>query len=245
MENEKDVPQLERISSGINELDGLIEGGFPKNRTILLTGGPGVGKTIAALQYVNKVCGSGKKCLYLATEETPEELKIQANQLGIPLNKFENDGLLTIEPALAERMDDIQWQRGKTPSRSILKKPIDSITKSDADAIVLDNLGSYTLDITIGTFREQLDLIVHTVRKKGMSGLFISDETLNERYNNVALYSVHGAIHMFKRENPFTGNVERLMNVMKMRGTKTPLGYVKYIIDENGINIQSQKTSKE
>jgi len=77
-----------------------------------------------------------------------------------------------------------------------------------------------------------------------MSGLFISDETLGERYNNVALYSVHGAIHMFKRENPFTGNVERLMNVMKMRGTKTPLRYVKYIIDENGINIQGQNTPK-
>ena len=240
----EDMIQMERISTGIKEFDSLIEGGYPKNRTILLSGGPGVGKTIAALQYVNKVCESGKKCLYLATEETPEELRIQANQLGIPLKTFEDNNLLKIEPVLAERMEDIQWQRGKTPSRSILKKPIDSISNSDADSVVLDNLGSYTLDITIGTFREQLDLIVHTVRKKGMSGLFVSDETLNERYNNVALYSVHGAIHMFKRENPFTGNVERLMNVMKMRGTKTPLGYVKYIIDENGINIQSSKTSK-
>ena len=243
MEN-NDVPQMERISSGIKELDSLIEGGYPKNRTILLSGGPGVGKTIAALQYVNKVCANGKKCLYLATEETPEELRIQANQLGIPLKSFEDNNLLTIEPVLAERMEDIQWHRGKTPSRSILKKPIDSINQSDVDAVILDNLGSYTLDITIGTFREQLDLLVHTVRKKGMSGLFISDETLNERYNSVALYSVHGAIHLFKRENPFTGNVERLINVMKMRGTKTPLGYVKYIIDENGINIQSSKTSK-
>ncbi|MCK5396701.1 MAG: AAA family ATPase [Thermoplasmata archaeon] len=240
----EDMFQMERISTGIKEFDSLIEGGYPKNRTILLSGGPGVGKTIAALQYVNKVCESGKKCLYLATEETPEELRIQANQLGIPLKTFEDNNLLKIEPVLAERMEDIQWQRGKTPSRSILKKPIDSISNSDADSVVLDNLGSYTLDITIGTFREQLDLIVHTVRKKGMSGLFVSDETLNERYNSVALYSVHGAIHMFKRENPFTGNVERLMNVMKMRGTKTPLGYVKYIIDENGINIQSSKTSK-
>ena len=240
----EDMIQMERISTGIKEFDSLIEGGYPKNRTILLSGGPGVGKTIAALQYVNKVCESGKKCLYLATEETPEELRIQANQLGIPLKTFEDNNLLKIEPVLAERMEDIQWQRGKTPSRSILKKPIDSISNSDADSVVLDNLGSYTLDITIGTFREQLDLIVHTVRKKGMSGLFVSDETLNERYNSVALYSVHGAIHMFKRENPFTGNVERLMNVMKMRGTKTPLGYVKYIIDENGINIQSSKTSK-
>jgi KaiC/GvpD/RAD55 family RecA-like ATPase len=86
-----------------------------------------------------------------------------------------------------------------------------------------------------------MDYLVNALRKKGMTGLIVSDETLNERYNNVAQYSVHGAIHMFKRESPFTGNVERLMNVVKMRSTNTPLGYVKYSISRTGINIQAQK----
>jgi len=160
------------------------------------------------------------------------------------LSKYVKNGLLTIEPVLSERMEDIQWQRAKTPVKTIFRKPIEHINKTDADIVVLDNLGSYALDVTMGTFREQMDLLIHTIRQKNMSGVIVSDETLNERYNNVALYSVHGAVHMFKRENPFTGNVERLMNVIKMRGTKTPLGYVKYIIDENGINIQNPKTSK-
>jgi len=157
-DNEKHT--IERISSGIHELDKLIENGYPKNRTIMISGGPGVGKTIAALQFVNNICVKGKKCLYLATEETPEELIIQASQLGIPLKRYQDNGLLIIEPVLAERMDDIQWQRGKAPSRSILKKPIDYISNSDADAVVLDNLGSYTLDVTIGTFKAQFDLLV-------------------------------------------------------------------------------------
>ncbi len=240
----QETKAMERISTGIGEMDKLIEGGYPRERSILISGGPGVGKTIAALQYVNKACESGLSCIYLATEETPEELIIQANQLSLPLSKYVENGLLTIEPVLSERMEDIQWQRAKTPARAIFKKPLDCISKSKADVIVLDNLGSYTLDVTMGAFREQMDLLIHTIRKKQMSSLIISDETLTERYNNVALYSVHGAIHMFKRENPFTGNVERLINVMKMRGTKTPLGYVKYIIDENGINIQNPKISK-
>ncbi len=232
---------IERISTGISEMDKLIEGGYPKGRSILISGGPGVGKTIAALQYVNKACENGLSCIYLATEETPEELIIQANQLNLPLSRYQENELLTIEPVLTDRMEDIKWQRTKAPTRSIFKKPLDYISKSKADVIVLDNLGSYTLDVTMGAFREQMDLLIHTIRKKEMSSLIVSDETLSERYNNVALYSVHGALHLFKRENPFTGNVERLMNVIKMRGTRTPLGYVKYIIDENGINIQSQK----
>ena len=68
MAETEDLLQMERISSGIKELDNLIDGGYPKNRTILLSGGPGVGKTIAALQYVNGMCSSVKKCLYIATE---------------------------------------------------------------------------------------------------------------------------------------------------------------------------------
>jgi len=236
--------ELERLSSGINELDALIDGGYPKKRSILITGGPGVGKTIIALQFVDCACKSGLKCLYLATEETPEELRIQAAQLGLSIAEYEEKGQLHFESALAERMDDITWQRGKNAGTSLFKKPLNAIKSSDADVMVLDNIGSYTLDTTIGAFREQMDYLVNTIREKNMTGLIISDDTLNERYNNVAQYSVHGAIHMFKRESPFTGNVERLMNVIKMRGTNTPLSYVRYSINQNGINIQTQKESK-
>ncbi len=70
-----------------------------------------------------------------------------------------------------------------------------------------------------------------------MTSFIVCDETTDERYNSVALYAVHGAVHMQKRENPFTGNMERVMDVVKMRGTKTPLEYVKYEIDRHGINI--------
>jgi KaiC/GvpD/RAD55 family RecA-like ATPase len=232
---------IERLSTGVPELDSLIDGGYPANRTILITGGPGVGKTIIALQFMNSACQNGKKCLYLATEETPQELRFQASQLGINLTDYEEKGLLEIVPSLFERMEDIHWQRGRNSGTSLFKKPLAAINTSTASIVILDNIGSYTLDTTIGAFREQMDYLVNAIRQKGMTGLIVSDETLNERYNNVAQYSVQGAIHMFKRESPFTGNVERLMNVVKMRGTSTPLGYVRYTISQTGINILAPK----
>jgi flagellar protein FlaH len=238
MDNQMD---MERLSTGVNELDTLIDGGYPRERTVLITGGPGVGKTIMAMQFIDSACKSGLRCLYLATEETPHELRIQASQLNIPIAEYEDKGLLEIVSALADRMDDVQWQRGKNVGTSLFKKPLAAINSSKADVVVLDNIGSYTLDTTIGAFREQMDFLVNAIREKKMTGLIVSDDTLSERYNNVAQYSVHGAIHMFKRESPFTGMVERLMNVVKMRGTATPLGYVKYTIAQNGINILVQK----
>lgn len=241
MNNMNEQMNIERLSTGVNELDMLVDGGYPKERSVLITGGPGVGKTIIAMQFIDSACKRGLKCLYLATEETPNELKMQASQLNIPITEYEEKGLLSIVSALAERMDDVQWQRGKNLGTSLFKKPLVAINSSDADVVVLDNIGSYTLDTTIGAFREQMDFLVNAIREKKMTGLIVSDDTLSEKYNNVAQYSVHGAIHMFKRENPFTGTVERLMNVVKMRGTATPLGYVRYNISQNGINIMVQK----
>jgi len=232
---------IERLSTGINELDVMIDGGYPKGRTVLLSGGPGVGKTIIAMQFVNCVCAQGLKCLYLATEETPGELETQAAQLNMRFAEYEEKGYLTIIPALAKRMEDIEWKRDRLSSTSPFIKPLAVLKSSDAEVVVIDNIGSYTLDTSIGSFRENMDYLVNAIRDKGMTGLIISDETLDERYNSVAQYSVHGAIHMFKRENPFTGTVERLMNVVKMRSTNTPLGYVRYSIGQDGICIQNQK----
>ena len=233
-----EVKGLERVTTGIPGLDELIEGGFPKERTITITGGPGVGKSVMAIHYLYEACKRGEKTILLATEETPEEIKEQARQINKPLDKYEEEeGLLTIIPALRERMKEVEWRRGKTSPTFIFKNPIEIIETQDADNIIIDNLGVYTVDVSIGTFRNQMDYLVNTIRSKKMTSILVCDETVDERYSRVALYSVHGAIELFKRENPFTGNVERLINVVKMRGSKTPLEYIKYSIDHEGIKV--------
>ena len=42
----------ERVPTGVHGLDKLIEGGFPKGRSILVTGEPGTGKSIFCLQFL-------------------------------------------------------------------------------------------------------------------------------------------------------------------------------------------------
>ena len=43
-----------RVPTGINSLDALIEGGFPRGSLILLAGNPGTGKTIFSMQFLFK-----------------------------------------------------------------------------------------------------------------------------------------------------------------------------------------------
>jgi KaiC/GvpD/RAD55 family RecA-like ATPase len=58
-----------------------------------------------------------------------------------------------------------------------------------------------------------------------------------DKFGEVALYSVDGAIRLMKRNNPYTDSRERALEVVKMRRTPTPVDYVTFEIGEEGIEI--------
>ncbi|MSP39026.1 MAG: DUF2075 domain-containing protein [Deltaproteobacteria bacterium] len=74
--------QIERVPTGIVGLDPLIEGGFPKGRSILVTGEPGTGKSIFALQFLYEGLKRGENSVWITADETPMDIIAQAASLG-------------------------------------------------------------------------------------------------------------------------------------------------------------------
>ena len=60
--------QTERVPTGVVGLDPLLEGGIPKGRSILVTGEPGTGKTIFALQFLYDGLKRGEKGVFVASD---------------------------------------------------------------------------------------------------------------------------------------------------------------------------------
>jgi KaiC/GvpD/RAD55 family RecA-like ATPase len=79
------MTDLKRYSTGIPNLDKRLQGGYPEGEAVLITGEPGTGKTIFGIQLLNSACLSGRKCVMIATEETPEKIMIHAKLLGFDL----------------------------------------------------------------------------------------------------------------------------------------------------------------
>ncbi|MGH7855454.1 MAG: RAD55 family ATPase [Candidatus Binatia bacterium] len=65
---------LARIPTGIKGLDGLLNGGFIKGRSYLVTGDAGAGKTIACLQFLLSALSLGEKAVYVTVDERPSEI---------------------------------------------------------------------------------------------------------------------------------------------------------------------------
>lgn len=63
---------MDRLSTGIKELDNILQGGFPEGTTILIVGRPGSGKTILAHQIMFHNASPEHKAIYLTTLSEPQ-----------------------------------------------------------------------------------------------------------------------------------------------------------------------------
>jgi circadian clock protein KaiC len=91
---------LERISTGIPQLDEMLEGkGYYRGSTILLTGTAGTGKTSVAAHFAEVTCRGGERCLYLPSEESPNQIVRNMRSIGVDLERWRNKGLLHFHAA--------------------------------------------------------------------------------------------------------------------------------------------------
>lgn len=80
--SEYEAKETIRTSTGFGELDRVTGGGLVKGSLLLLGGEPGIGKSTLILQICDKVKGEGQ-VLYISGEESPEQIKMRADRLGI------------------------------------------------------------------------------------------------------------------------------------------------------------------
>ncbi len=88
--------KTERVPTGIQGLDQLIEGGLPKGRSFLVTGDPGTGKTIFALQFLMEGLKRGEKCIFVSADEGPIDVMEQSASLGWDLEPYVESKALAI-----------------------------------------------------------------------------------------------------------------------------------------------------
>jgi len=72
-----------RWRTGIGEFDRILGGGLVPGSLILLGGEPGIGKSTLVLQLLERLALEGRRCLYLSGEESPQQIRLRAQRLGM------------------------------------------------------------------------------------------------------------------------------------------------------------------
>ncbi|HDI73252.1 MAG TPA: hypothetical protein ENF58_03870 [Candidatus Altiarchaeales archaeon] len=120
--------KIERVKTGVDGLDKLIEGGFPKGHCILLSGAPGTGKTIFGVQYIYEGAKNGEKGLYITFTEDIDDISLQASVFGLDLQKLIKNGSLKLLHIDIEKFD--------------IKDIISEVKKGKYQRLVIDSLSA-------------------------------------------------------------------------------------------------------
>jgi circadian clock protein KaiC len=88
--------QVPKAPSGIEGLDLVLQGGLPRGRTTLVSGGPGAGKSVLSLEFLYRGALAGEPGILVAFEESPDSIRQNARALGWDLPKLERAGKLAI-----------------------------------------------------------------------------------------------------------------------------------------------------
>jgi len=77
------VGDEDRFVTGIGELDRVLGGGIVAGSVVLIGGDPGIGKSTLVLQMLKQVAELRGKALYVSGEESPAQIKMRAQRLGV------------------------------------------------------------------------------------------------------------------------------------------------------------------
>lgn len=199
-----DVP---RSTTGVEGLDDILKGGIPEKNLVLVSGGPGSGKTTIGLQFLLEGIKNGETGIYVNLDERKENIIRNAELFGWDLEKHVENG-------------DLHFVRPNLFDFNKLKKEIDNIsTRFDADRIVIDSLSvigsAIESDFKMRKGIMELNQILHRIEATTLTISEIKGTEVSK--HGVEEYSVDGIIRLyFSREG---SSFQRGIAIKKMRGS--------------------------
>ncbi|MCH8003365.1 MAG: DEAD/DEAH box helicase family protein [Nanoarchaeota archaeon] len=226
---------IELIKTGISGLDQILKGGLRRNSTILVTGAPGTGKTIMALQFIyygaKKYNENG---ILIATEENLSDLRNYGKNFGMNFKDMEKKGkIFLVEKPLTMLKGGI----------SSIKGMLDLIKKKNIKRVALDSIIFFEYlypkhNNSSMEFRREVLLFMQKMKRAGVTFMTISERRITDldRLEYEMMDFVFEGLIILSRVRKGS-YFERVLTVEKIRGQDHSLDVYPVAIDKSGIRI--------
>jgi circadian clock protein KaiC len=223
------------ISSGIDDLDELLGGGFYASSTILASGIAGTGKSTLAAHFVAGACERKERALYVLLEQSPEELMRNMRTVGLSLHRHVRSGMLEFH-ALRPTAHGLELH---------LTTIHDCVERLKPQVVVVDALSSF---ISMGVSAELTSMIVRLIDYLKMKQITLYFTSLNEGGDvmdktGANITSVVDT-WLLLRNIEANGSRVRTISVLKSRGMAHSSATQHFIISSRGVALQSPLVSQ-
>jgi circadian clock protein KaiC len=227
---------LPKAPTGISGLDEVTGGGLPQGRPTLVCGPAGCGKTLVAMEFlVRGITDFGEPGVFVAFEETVEDLVANVASLGFDLAQLEADGRLVIDHVNLvgdDLADTGEWDLDGLFLR--LGSAIDSV---GAKRVVID-----TIETLFGAFpntailRSELSRLFAWLKDRGVTAVITAergDGTLTR--HGIEEYVSDCVIVLDHRVTEQTST--RRLRILKYRGSLHGTNEYPFLIGEAGVSV--------
>ncbi len=229
---------MERVITGIPNLDEMLDGGFVPQSAILLRGAPGTGKTTFGLQFLLEGVRRSEAGLFISFEEFPQSLYRDAASVGWNLAEVEESGGLR----MIFTSPKVLQQSLATPDSNIVRM----IHQFDIRRVVVDSLTHFTQMIADNReLRRTYHQIISAFRREGVTALYLGEEMRSDYTNQERgrLSFVVDTLVML-RYLEFDSAIQRAIVVLKMRSSAHDTAIHGYTIGPDGIVVGKPLTGK-
>ena len=224
-----------RVSTGITELDSVLDGGLTKHRTYLVEGAPGSGKTTIALQFLLQGAAAGERGLYITLSETAAELREVARSHHWSLGEIELFELVS-EQGLDPESEQSILEPSEVELGETIQGVMECVDRLRPSRVVFDSLSEMRLLAQNSLrYRRQILALKQYFSTRECTVLMLDDRTADP--NDLQLHSVvHGVITLEQTAQDY-GSARRRLRVVKMRGVKYRGGYHDFVIETGGVAV--------
>jgi circadian clock protein KaiC len=218
----------QRISSGVKDLDDMLEGqGYYRGTSVMASGTAGSGKSSLAAHFANQTCAAGKRCLYVLFEESPAQAIRNMRSIGINLETHVKKGLLQMEA----------WRPTQSGLEMHLLRIHKLVERYKPDAVIIDPI----TNLMVGSEHEVNAMLMRLIDFLKMRQITAFFTALTQGGNNLEKTDVRISslidTWLLVRDMEVNGERNRCIYVLKSRGMAHSNQVREFVMTRNGINL--------
>ncbi len=236
MNDQTELSTVRKLATGIASFDIIAKGGLPQNRTTLISGTAGSGKTVFAVQFLaSGIRDIDEHGVFVTFEESASDIRENMRSFGWDLAQWERDGKFAFVDASPDPNVEI-IESGAFDLGALLARVENAVRKVNAKRVSVDSLGAVFSQFTNQAIvRRELFRIASALKGMGVTAVLTAERT--EDYGPIARFGVEEFIadNVMVLRNVLEGeNRRRTIEILKFRGTDHQKGEYPFTIIPNG-----------